>query len=157
MFGYNERLESFIVIEGIDGAGTSTQRSLLCQALQGTGKLVFDTWEPTEGPIGRLIRSALRAEISLSTQTIAHLFAADRCEHLEGANGIRTALQSGKTVVCDRYILSSLAYQGMLLSTEAVWQLNQAFPLPACLIFIDVDLIDGVLSTFILSMLFYRR
>ena len=139
MFGYNEILAGFLVLEGIDGAGTSTQRQLVAQALAATGKTVYDTWEPTESAIGRLIRSALKAEIDLEPGTIARLFAADRYEHIEGTNGIRQALDRGERVVCDRYVLSSLAYQGLLIGDDQVWQLNQNFPLPECLVFIDVD------------------
>lgn len=139
MFGYNEMLSRFIVIEGIDGAGTSTQRQLLCQALRVNGRKILDTWEPSEGPVGQLIRNALKGTVTLTPATVAYLFAADRHEHLDGPGGIRQSLALDEWVVCDRYILSSLAYQGLLIGDEAVWQLNQNFPLPEYLIFVDVD------------------
>lgn len=140
MFGNNQILSGFTVIEGIDGAGTSTQRKLLAKAFETAGHRVFDTWEPSDGPVGQLIRKALRAEIVLDQGTIARLFAADRQEHLFGAEGIVQRTSSGGQVVCDRYLFSSLAYQSLYLDREEIWALNRAFPLPATLIFIDVDL-----------------
>ena len=140
MFGYNEILGGFTVIEGIDGAGTSTQRKLLAQAFATTGQSVYDTWEPSDGPVGLLIRRALRAEINLNQGTIARLFAADRQEHLFGQHGIAERTGRGERVICDRYLFSSLAYQSLYLPPEEIWHLNQSFPLPEHLIFIDVDL-----------------
>jgi dTMP kinase len=140
VFGNNEILSGFTVIEGIDGAGTSTQRSLLSKAYEAAGRPVYDTWEPSDGPVGRLIRQALRAEIILDQGTIARLFAADRQEHLHGTGGIAGRTRAGQQVVCDRYLFSSLAYQSLYLTREEIWALNRAFPLPEALIFIDVDL-----------------
>jgi dTMP kinase len=98
---------SFIVFEGIDGSGKSTQASMLADRMTRDGLRVLLTGEPSQGPIGRHIRSLktrLRPEEEVS------LFARDRRDHLERL--ITPALAQGRHVICDRYIHSSLAYQG---------------------------------------------
>jgi dTMP kinase len=102
----------FIVLDGIDGSGTTTQGQRLVAALQAAGVSARFTCEPSAGPIGRQIRQLLSAggeEPSHAWDTLALLFAADRLDHL--AREVRPALSAGTTVVCDRYDLSSLAYQ----------------------------------------------
>jgi dTMP kinase len=108
----------FIVIEGIDGAGTTTQCALLAQRLGHSGLPVHLTREPSDGPVGVLIRQILTGRLVVpgsqgagppSWPTMAALFAADRLDHLEAE--IIPHLQRGKTVVCDRYDYSSVAYQ----------------------------------------------
>ncbi len=107
----------FIVFEGIDGAGTTTQARLLSRWLQRRGREVVATAEPSRGPIGVFLREALAGRVAsrgggpLPPSSIALLFAADRFEHLHGE--IEPALARGADVVCDRYLLSSLAYQGL--------------------------------------------
>ncbi len=110
----------FIVLEGIDGSGTTTQAKRLSVELERRGTPTIVTCEPTSGPIGRLIRQALRRELpsesgeaprALSWSTMALLFAADRLDHLDAV--VLPALSAGRTVVCDRYALSSLAYQSV--------------------------------------------
>jgi len=113
----------FIVIEGIDGSGKTTQVDRLCRRIGGTYQA-----EPTHGPIGRLIRAHLQGrEHFCHPATLAQLFALDRKEHCVGA--LHTLLHEGKAprppVVCDRYVLSSLAYQGMQLGdVPRVWRMN---------------------------------
>jgi dTMP kinase len=107
----------FIVLEGIDGSGTTTQASRLVTELTRRGTRAVGTCEPTAGPIGRFIRSALKHELtaeggaphSVPWSSMALLFAADRLDHVESV--VLPALREGVTVVCDRYVLSSLAYQ----------------------------------------------
>ena len=108
----------FIVIEGIDGAGTTTQAQRLAEHLQGRGLPVCVTHEPTTGPVGALLRQALTHRFVVpgthgvrppSWRTMAMLFAADRLDHLDSE--IMPNLFDGVTVICDRYDLSSLAYQ----------------------------------------------
>jgi dTMP kinase len=70
---------------------------------------------------------------------MAHLFAADRAEHLFAAGGIVEHCQHGELVVCDRYIFSSLVYQGIACPTELIERLNADFPLPELLVFFDLD------------------
>ncbi|TVR29875.1 MAG: dTMP kinase [Spirochaetaceae bacterium] len=132
-------LERFVVFEGLDGAGTTTQARLLQQTMQHAGQSVWATAEPSEGAVGRLIRAALRREQVLEADTLAYLFAADRNEHLFAReHGICERLRTS-WVICDRYLFSSLAYQAVETDPGFVATLNAAFPLPAWLIYVDVD------------------
>jgi len=98
----------FIVIEGPDGAGTTTHAALLAKHFRGQGIAVAETAEPSSGPIGLWIRKLLSGGTSLSSSALQTLFTADRAWHDEAV--IRPALARGETVVCDRYDLSTLAY-----------------------------------------------
>jgi dTMP kinase len=118
-----------IVIEGIDGAGTTTQTRLLCQWMRASGHEALATREPSDGPIGRLLRDILRgAHQPVSGTTMALLFAADRMDHL--AREIEPALARGVHVVSDRYYHSSLAYQSLESDREFVEHLNQRARVP---------------------------
>ncbi len=97
----------FIVFEGIDGAGKSVQTSMLADQLRADEIPFIITAEPSEGPTGRLIKS-LRARVDPVEET--RLFTEDRRHHVQ--NVILPALNEGKTVICDRYVYSSVAYQG---------------------------------------------
>ena len=135
-----EILQNFVVFEGGDGSGTTTQINLLAERLKNTGKPVFyQTFEPTESQIGRLIRSALKKELPLQPQTLAMLFAADRNEHLYGKNGIIDHISKGEFAVSDRYALSSLVYQGIECGDELPSFLNSPFPAPEITFFLDID------------------
>jgi dTMP kinase len=109
----------FVVIEGIDGAGTTTHARRLVEALTNRGRDVRLTCEPSDGPIGSLIRRILKHEVVLPDgrprpvdwATMALLFAADRLDHVRAV--IAPALAEGTVVVSDRYDLSSLAYQSV--------------------------------------------
>jgi len=113
----------FIVLEGIDGSGTTTQLDLLAQHLRGRGRQALATREPSEGPVGRLLREALLGQHRdprgqpIDGRAMALLFAADRRDHL--AREIEPALWAGTDVVSDRYLLSSLAYQAV--EADRVW------------------------------------
>ncbi|HRZ64359.1 MAG TPA: dTMP kinase [Spirochaetia bacterium] len=133
------RLRRFIVLEGVDGAGTTTQLKALGAALSAAGEPHWISAEPTGRPEGALIRRILGGELEAAPATVAYLFAADRCEHLYGSGGIVERLGRGEAVVCDRYILSSLAYQGATCGIELPLYLNDRFPLPSLLIYFDVD------------------
>ncbi len=99
-----------IVLEGIDGAGTTTQTALLCAALSARGLDAHATREPSTGPVGRLLREMLGgAHQPVDATTLGLLFAADRADHLQ--REIEPALARGAIVVSDRYYHSSLAYQ----------------------------------------------
>lgn len=134
-----EILPNFLVFEGLDGAGTTTQASLLEERCAQEGLACFLSREPTDGAVGRLVRAALRREVSLAPQTLAHLFAADRWEHLYGPGGILEALDRGELAVSDRYLFSSLAYQAVESDPQLVRRLNQIFPLPEFLVFLDIS------------------
>lgn len=114
----------FIVLEGIDGAGTTSQRERLLAWLTGLGLAGHGTAEPSDGPIGRFIRSYLSAAAApLDPRAMALLFAADRREHLQ--REIEPLLSQGAIILCDRYVLSSLAYQTVAgVPREVVAQAN---------------------------------
>lgn len=110
----------FIVVEGIDGSGSTTHTQLLGKALRQRGLGVVETCEPSSGPIGSMIRQVLQRRLfvadasgprAFAWSTMALLFAADRMDHLDST--IVPALREGKVVVSDRYDLSSLAYQSL--------------------------------------------
>lgn len=129
-------LENFVVFEGIDGAGTSTQLKIL-QERSESSKIDFSA-EPTSFETGKFLRSVLSGKIELNPKTIAYLFAADRAEHIYGKEGILNSLNHGKAVIIDRYIFSSLAYQGVSCGKELPTMLNKDFPLPELLFFFDI-------------------
>jgi dTMP kinase len=131
-------LPSFIVLEGLDGAGTSTQLSLLSKRLKHSGTPHTATWEPTDGPVGKLLRAILAQDVKMLPATIAMLYAADRHEHVNALEtGILARASRGELVISDRYVFSSLAYQSVECGFDFVLGLNSSFPLPRCLIFID--------------------
>jgi dTMP kinase len=129
----------FLVFEGLDGAGTTTQIRLLSDLLAQKGVPNYLTYEPTDTPVGKIIRNILHKKNVVTPETLATLFSADRNEHLYGSGGILEHLQMGDVVLCDRYIFSSLAYQTIACDYDFVWALNERFPLPEYLIFLDLD------------------
>ena len=115
----------FIAVEGIDGSGKSTQVALLCQRLQAEGHKIYPTFEPTNGPIGSLIRQMFSRRIVADDKTIAALFVADRLDHLQNpVNGLLQKLAEGFTVITDRYYFSSYAYHGAHMPLDWVIQSN---------------------------------
>lgn len=127
----------FVVIEGIDGAGTTTQAARLVARLRADGADVVATNEPTDLPIGRLIREVLRrAPDAPDRAALPWMFAADRCDHL--ARRVLPALERGAWVVSDRYLPSSLAYQSIEAPLALVDGLNQGFRAPDLLVMIEV-------------------
>lgn len=128
----------FICIEGLDGCGKTTQARLLVERLRQNYEAVY-TAEPSHGKIGKFIRQyCLLGKKRLSSVVEALLFAADRFEHLE--REVLPALKKGKLVVSDRYVYSSLAYQGGG-GTDLEWieKINEHAMRPHLAIFIDVD------------------
>jgi dTMP kinase len=133
-------IPNFAVFEGSDGSGTTSQLSLLKERFKKAAAPVFyPTFEPTPGPVGKLIRCALKKEIAVQPETLAFLFAADRNEHLYGPDGVVERCNRGELVVCDRYVLSSLVYQGIECGDEVPSVLNASFPAPELLLFFDLD------------------
>jgi len=128
----------FICIEGLDGSGKTTQARLLAEKLSGSYELVL-TFEPSNGKVGSFIReSCLYEQSRLPVAVEALLFAADRVEHVESV--IKPALGEGKLVVCDRYVYSSLAYQGSAgLSLDWIKEVNSCALRPDFAVFIDVS------------------
>ncbi|MBP7264411.1 MAG: dTMP kinase [Spirochaetia bacterium] len=131
-------LTGFVVFEGIDGSGTSTQLRVLDARLSGLGIPHTVSAEPTDGPIGKLIRDALAGRTPLLPETVARLFAADRDEHLRSTGGILDTLAQGGLAISDRYIFSSLAYQGLTCGRDFPRFQNAAFPLPELVVYFDV-------------------
>jgi len=134
-----EILPGFIVLEGIDGSGTTTQLKRLETRFKKLHIRSCFSFEPSNGPVGELIREALSGRFNALPSTIARLFAADRAEHLYGSKGIVDQLKAGKIAVSDRYLFSSLAYQGLTCGEELPAMLNASFPLPELLLFFKLD------------------
>lgn len=114
----------FVVLEGLDGCGKSTQAAILVERLRAEGRDVVATREPGATVAGAAIRAVVLGEGHLDARTEALLIAADRAEHVAGV--VRPALERGAVVVSDRYVPSSLAYQGVArgLGVEAVERLS---------------------------------
>ena len=141
----------FIVVEGIDGSGTTTQCSIIADRLRDEGLPAHTTREPSDGPVGVLIRQVLTGRVVTpgrhgarppSWATMAALFAADRLDHLESE--INPNLADGVTVICDRYDHSSVAYQTVSSGGSAdvsawVLDLNRRARRPDLTLVLDVD------------------
>ncbi len=139
----------FIVIEGIDGAGTTTQVQMLSKVLRKRGLPVHATREPSDGPIGSMIRQVLSGRVVVpgvsgprapSWATMALLFAADRCDHLDAE--VVPNLLDGVTVLSDRYDYSSVAYQSVDVeapdAVEWIRAINRKARRPDLTIVVDV-------------------
>jgi len=134
----------FVCVEGLDGCGKTTQTKLLVYALKKSGYEAVLTAEPSHGKIGRFIKSNfLHCPARGSSIVESLLFAADRIEHLE--NEVIPSLKEGKVVVSDRYVYSSLAYQGADgLELDWIKAVNKHALRPDLAVFIDVDAATGV-------------
>ncbi len=131
----------FIVIEGIDGAGKTTQIELLAERLRAEGRTVHVTAEPTASVSGGLLRDALGGISNRTACEMAALFVLDRIFHNVNPNGINAMLEKGIDVICDRYYYSSLAYQGSQTDFEWVKNMNLGCPeirIPDLCIFLDL-------------------
>lgn len=134
-------LARFIVFEGIDGSGRSTQMRLLKDRFEKeeTDRPTLFSFEPTDGPVGRFLRSALAGDPVLEEGVLSYLFAADRRQHIYGEGGVMETIEAGGIAFSDRYIFSSLVYQGITCGKELPRLLNAAFPLPELLFFFEID------------------
>ena len=138
-------LKGFWVLEGLDGAGTTTQLKNLETYMVDKGIPVFRTAEPTIYESGLLVRRVLSGQFKVPQSTTAYLFAADRDNHLNNPEyGIKAHLASGEKVICDRYFFSSLAYQSIGFSFEEVQRLNSAFPYPELVLYVDTPAEDCI-------------
>jgi dTMP kinase len=116
----------FLVFEGIDASGKSTQVDRLATWLEERGSRVHVTAEPTSGPVGSLIRQSFAGRVPLDDRVVAALFAADRMDHLTNErDGVLGLLARGTDVVSDRYVLSSLAYQSADVGMDWVLRANE--------------------------------
>lgn len=133
----------FIVIEGLDGCGKSTQLRLIKEGLEQYGKRVYLTAEPTNYETGEYIRRILSESLVKDMYLQAALFLADRLEHITHPEfGIEKYLSDGYTVVCDRYYYSSFAYQGTASDIDWVMRTNlecERVLKPDLCIFLDVN------------------
>lgn len=134
-----EKRGLFICVEGLDGCGKTTQTKLLVRRLRKKGYDAIYTAEPSRGKIGKFIKKyCLHGEKRVSSIVEALLFAADRFEHLK--KEVIPALNEGKLVVSDRYVYSSLAYQGAgELDLKWIRYINKHVIRPDLPIFIDVE------------------
>jgi dTMP kinase len=134
----------FIVLEGIDGSGTTTQLDRAVSFVQSLGFPAVATQEPSRGPIGRLLREALLGSLTMPDgtrmegRTMALLFAADRRDHLQ--REIEPNLAAGTTVISDRYLMSSLAYQAEEADRDWVAQLARGVPQPDLTVLLDLPI-----------------
>lgn len=132
-----------IVLEGLDGAGTTTQARLLGDWLRAQPQIpdVYVTWEPSAGPVGTQIRQVLTHRLTMDRRSLTALFAADRLDHLYNPQGVVAHLKAGAWVVMDRYYLSSFAYQALSLDEgemQWLWHLHTPCVAPDVTVFLDV-------------------
>lgn len=145
----------FVVIEGMDGAGTTTQTKLLTDALNAGRRPAVQTREPSDGPIGVLLRQMLAMRIvrpgpdgalPMTRETLALLFAADRLDHV--AVDIDPVLARGDVVISDRYDYSSLAYQGDVEGDQVDYQwvldINARARRPDLTVFLRIGVEDSI-------------
>ena len=135
----------FIVIEGIDGSGTSTQSQLLFDYLSNQGNKSHLTYEPSNGPIGNLIREIFKGRVTVCSDEVlfdkqlALLFAADRHDHLHNPiDGMENFLNKGINVVCTRYFFSSYVYHSRTAEErQFLYEINKDFLKPDLIIYLD--------------------
>ncbi|CAN5264155.1 dTMP kinase [soil metagenome] len=139
-------LTNFIAIEGLDGAGTSTQTDLLAKNLKLHGYHPVATMEPTAGPVGTLIKQIMRGRLKAGAtpaqteRQLAYLFAADRYDHLYNeVDGITQTLAKDRVAISTRYFFSSYAYNARTPEDfDLVDRLNRDFPLPQIVVYLTV-------------------
>ena len=139
----NNALGRFIAFEGIDGSGKSTQIRHLAKRLSSLGIKCYETREPTDSPIGSLIHQMMTGRIIADNRVIASLFIADRVDHLlNKTDGILSMVNSGVTVITDRYYFSSYAYNGIEIDMDWVIQgnaISAEILRPTLTVFLDIS------------------
>lgn len=129
----------FIVFEGLDGSGLTTQARLLHERLLEMRVPCNRSAEPTKGPIGAILRQYLGHRLGLDHRTVASLFAADRLDHLfNPVDGIAKRIADGVIEISERYLFSSLAYQGVSLDIDWLLALNKLAIIPDIVIFLEI-------------------
>jgi dTMP kinase len=135
-----EILSNFAVFEGGDGSGTTTQLAMLGERMKNVKKPpFFPTFEPFNNESGDKIRAILKKERTVPPEELCRLFADNRKEHLYGEGGVVEHVKKGFLAVSDRYVLSSLVYQGIECGDGLPNALNAAFPAPEITIFFDIE------------------
>lgn len=127
----------FIAFEGMDGSGNTTQSRLLAEFLQSEGVRVALTKEPTEGYVGKRIRAVLQKRASATPLELQQMFVADRREHMSAS--VEPTLKSGKAVITDRYMFSTLAFGSIDIPLEKLRAMNAEFRVPDITFIIDVQ------------------
>jgi dTMP kinase len=132
---------NFIVLEGIDGSGKSTQVRKIIERWSLMRVPFYETREPTQSQIGKLIRTEyLSGNAITDERVLCMLFAADRLDHITNTNvGLKSKLNEGINVIMDRYYLSSIAYQGYTTSLDFAFQCNR----------INIDTLKPTVTIFI--------
>jgi dTMP kinase len=135
---------TFVVFEGLDGSGKSTQLERLARALEAAGHTVTCTREPHDCPAGRRIRAMARSGERVAPGEERAWFEEQRREHVRDV--IAPALARGAVVLCDRYFLSTVAYQGARgLDWRAILDESEAaFPLPDLVLLLEIDPAEGL-------------
>jgi len=134
----SEILRNFVIFEGGDGSGRTTQLERL-KAREVPG--LFTTAEPTDGLLGLAIREALSGKLHFEGETMAWVFAGDRACHLyhtPRGDAVVDRCRRGELVVMDRYVPSSIVYQGLMCGEKLPRALNEVFPLPELCFFFDL-------------------
>ncbi|MAF79531.1 dTMP kinase [bacterium] len=127
----------FIVVEGLDGSGKTTQAELIADELKNRGKETVLTVEPTKtSPVAKRIKDALAKKYKIELEELQKLFSEDRKEHVEKV--ILPNLKEGKIIVSDRYAFTTFSYGSFGNNLEELFTLNENYPLPDLTIFIDV-------------------
>jgi len=127
----------FVVFEGIDGSGTSTQAKLLAKNLQERQIETFSTAQPSGFPTGKLVREILQGKTGVPPAALQLLFCADRAGQLESE--IQPALRDGKVVVCERYFFSTLAFGALACDPDWLESVCRIFPQPDLTFFLQID------------------
>ena len=133
----------FIVFEGLDGSGKTTQIKLLKEKFKSSGLKVTDTHEPTDGPVGMMIRNVMRRRIQMDQPTLAALFLADRLDHINNPmDGMKTRLEQGFNIICSRYYFSNYAFQSEFVPVDWLAECNSLcknYLKPDLIFYLDVD------------------
>jgi dTMP kinase len=127
----------FIALEGLDGAGISTQAQMLDDRIKAQGYKTLLTKEPTNNIIGGLIRGQLTNDWKTGMEALQLLFSADRAHHLE--REIIPALKAGRVVICDRYVFSTIAYGAVETSREWLIKINEPFIAPDMALILSIS------------------
>ena len=138
-----EVLKNFIVLEGLDGAGTTTQKKAIENELNAMGYKTYSTHEPTDNPIGRVVRDVLQSKFKTTPEALAYLYTSDRHDHLYNSEyGLIKHINDGEIIIADRYFFSSIAYQSVECDFDFVTMINSPFPYPELVIFVDTPVAD---------------
>ena len=142
----NTKRPLFIVIEGIDGSGKTTQIELLKDNFKKRELKALDTHEPSDGPVGMLIQNIMKGRLQTDPSTLATLFTADRLDHINNPiNGIKKRLKEGYNVICSRYYFSNYAFQSEYVPIKWLIDINslcKSYIKPDIIFYLNVDPVE---------------